>query len=47
MQEIGGHKININSRNAVTFFQYSLYDAEGANYYFSDIDLELIERVKI
>lgn len=35
-----------NSTGEVTFFRYSLYDEAGAEFYYSESDLQLLESVK-
>ena len=44
---IDGYRIHqLNDNNEVSYFQYSLYDSDGASYYYRDVDLELLERAK-
>lgn len=44
---IDAYKIHqVNNKGEVTKFSYSLYDGEGQSFYFTDIDLILVESVE-
>lgn len=44
---IEGYSIKqINSNGEVTFWRYMLYNADGTEFFYSELDLQLIEAIK-
>jgi hypothetical protein len=44
---IDGYSIKqITAAGEVSFFRYSMYDNEGANFLYSETDVELVEAIK-